>query len=197
MKESLNGSSGSSWKTSTTETRGGIRRRSVYVATVVAMLAMAGGFVLATGFTAFTVSNTGGANVGQSANTGTTIYNAATVTSVISQPASVAPTCTAGPTYTQAAGTASYTYSISVTGLACVTSGADVYDTLTFTSATLSGTFQDTFTVTAGSTTVTLYFTTATLSTSTQTLILEVDLGSATTLSTAGLPAVSVVVVGA
>ncbi len=169
MKEFLNDSRGSRM----TGTRWRLTRRTTYVVTIVAMLAVAGGFAVATAFYAsLTMGPTGFGGAQGSATAGSTIYSASGSSSsasfAVNAPSSAG--CTSTATSTPASGSTSTVTSTATawvagaSGATCPTT-SDYYDELTFTSAgqsvaaSTTATFTDKFTVTLGiGTTSTTYY---------------------------------------
>lgn len=162
-----------------------LRRRSVYVGTIMAILATIGGFALAG--TALTFSGSTGFNTG-SQTVGNTIYSGTAITASMTVQTSVpgSGSCTAG-SQTPAQGAGTDTVDISDTGAACSAAGAggELYDQLVLHASGLTALqlYKDTISIattpaSAGAT-VTITFSTAPVGT-TETLTIWLDLGAAT-----------------
>lgn len=180
-----------------------MRRRTIYAATIVAILAMTGGFVLAAGVGGWTVTNSGGANSGSTSVSGT-IYAGAVTSTIYAATAAPGSGCAASGPYSGSDASGAGAVDVSITGLACAGSASvpEVYDTLVFTSSALTAgkVYADTFTIspTAPSASAQVLTWTVDLSVSgTETLTVYVDMGTVAGFSSSGLSTLVVVAVGA
>jgi hypothetical protein len=161
-----------------------LRRRSVYVATVVACLAMVGGFAVAAlynGFTTTTITNTNVGTVGSSV--GDTIYHAGFSVSLIASTKGTAG-CQSGAVAGSAPSGGVETDTIYVSGAANTCPAAsEWYEEFSFTSVSIATAAVDTFTfATNGGVSATTSFTlTLAGSETSESLIVLVDDGPAST----------------
>jgi hypothetical protein len=180
-----------------------LRRRTVYAMTILAMVAMTSGFVLAAGVGGFAVTSSGGANSGSTTVSGT-IYAGAVTSTIVALTAPPGSSCAATGPYAGSDTTGTASVDVSITGSACAgsTTAPEVYDALVFTSTALSaGTiYKDSFTITpsnpSGTTQVLTWTVQLTLA-GTESLTVYVDMGTETTFATTGLSELTVVAVGA
>lgn len=120
-----------------------LRRRSVYIGTIVTLVAMVGGLALAVGISGITFApGTGNQNFGQ-ISSGNTLYGAGPVVAtlnLVSGDGSASGTCGGTAAYSASAAT------IVVAGAAsaCTATG-EWYDLLTFTGVSVTATTSDTF----------------------------------------------------
>ena len=146
-----------------------LRRRSIYVGTIVALVAMIGGFALAAGAFGGTFTSNG-YNSG-SAVSGDTIYSAGGVS--VSYAPEATTGCSANPTTTAVAATNVYVGGTCVTG--------DWYAAFTFTATIVAGTGTDNFAVSeAGSNPAAGSIHVSVTYVGTETLTVYLDLGTAT-----------------
>jgi hypothetical protein len=176
-----------------------MRRKSVYVATIVAILAMVGGFAVATLFNGFgtsTVTNTNAGTVGSSV--GDTIYhNGFSVTLASSSAAGGA--CQSGSIAGSAPVGGVETDHIFVAGAAanCPSGTSEWYEEFSFSSVSVATAAVDTFTyATSGGTSTTTSFTLTLSGTETsESLTVFVDDGPTSTTPVA-ITSLTVVVTG-
>ena len=195
MKEFLEDRTTTSSQTRTLGTRGRIRRRTVYIGTVVAMLAMVGGFVLAAAVTVTSIPST--QNIYQGTQTSTTDFPSSP-TLAVSQ--------SGNPTAAVAAVTGSTAAGATLTLAMCANSGCtfgatDFDEKFTFTSiTTVSSSAANTFTVTTiwGSTPTTtqtaLTYSSTVTHTGADTVVIYIDYGA--TAPSGGIGTIQVVVTG-
>lgn len=156
------------------------RVRLIYVATAVAILGMAGGYVMASVLTTTSVNQ--GANFYQGGNTGANGYSTATL-AVTTVPASVSACTSSTVTGATSAGTSTAVLSSTTGGTVCTT--GDFAEEYTFTFSATIATQSNTITVTTQVASGTIQTNTATFTLGTgsagaftQTVQVYVDYGS-------------------
>ena len=160
-----------------------LRRRSVYIGTIAAILALVGG--LAVAGVVLTFTGTTGFNTG-SQTVGNTIYSATPIAGTFSLQSAAPGACGAGPAYTPPTGDGTDVVYVSETGAICTGNGAggELYDELVFSASGLTAlhTYIDTISITTTPAspggTITVAFTTVPTGT-TESLTIWVDLGAA------------------
>ena len=161
-----------------------LRRRSVYIGTIAAILVAVAGFAIAGAALTFIGStgfNTGTQTIGDTIYAGS-VGGTMSVQTIVPGSGS----CGAGPHYTDTTGTGTDTVDVSDTGAVCSAAGAggELYDELVFSASGLTSGdhYTDTFsfatTPASAGGTIILTFTTTPAAT-TETLTVWVDLGAA------------------
>ena len=159
---------------------GKMKRRTVYVATIVAVLAMVGGFAMATLITTVTSGGQNGYNVQAP---GTTMYNGGSQSTTLVF--ITAPSCTAsGGSVNPSSGAT--TADVYVTGeVGCQATTADWFEEISFTSTAVpSASPSDVFAITVGANapiSVTVAYTGLTMGTSIVTTNVYYELGTSGT----------------